>query len=187
MNTELLQSLGVDGETYTRNNSESVNAIIKRYVSFQKQDILQFANDLEECVQEQQNEANKAVLELGSNADNWFSSMSHVDKVDAVNSFHSTVHSSDDSMTSKSSSNESPNVSKSGRNLSISHTFISGTLSDGELQSLWSKASQLLCKMKVLKAPGSDGNTWWVTSDSSPLPHIITKSNTNTGRYMIHV
>ena len=63
-------------------------------------------------------------------------------------SFHSTVHSSDDTMTSKSSSNESPNVSQSGRNLSISHTFISGTLSDGELQSPWSKASQLLCKMK---------------------------------------
>lgn len=58
MNTELLQNLGVDEEKYTQNNSESVNAIIKRYVSFQKQDVLQFVNDLEECVQEQQNEAN---------------------------------------------------------------------------------------------------------------------------------
>ena len=60
-------------------------------------------------------------------------------------------------------------------------TFISRTLSDGELQSLWSKAFQL-SKTKVLKAPGSDGNTWWVSSDSSPSPHIVTKSKTNTGR-----
>ena len=50
MNTELLQSLEVDGEKYTQNNSESVNAIIKLYVNFQKLDILQFVNDLEECV-----------------------------------------------------------------------------------------------------------------------------------------
>lgn len=54
MNMELMQSLGVDGEKYTQNNSESVNAIIKHYVNFQKQDILQFVNDSEECVQEQQ-------------------------------------------------------------------------------------------------------------------------------------
>ena len=92
-------------------HTESVNAIIKRYVSFQKQDVLQFVNDLEECVQEQQNEADKAILGLGrwslagnySNmrirADNWFGSMSHGDKVEAVNSFHSTSHSSDASMT----------------------------------------------------------------------------------------
>ena len=53
--TELLQSLSVDGERYTQNNLESVNAIIKCYVNFQKQDIFQFVNDLEEGVQEQQN------------------------------------------------------------------------------------------------------------------------------------
>ena len=65
MNTELLQSLEVNGEKYTQNDSESVNAIIKRSVSFQKQDVLQFVNDLEECVPEQQNEADKAILGLG--------------------------------------------------------------------------------------------------------------------------
>ena len=191
MNAELLQSVGVEGEKYTQNNSESVNAIIKRYVSFQKQDVLQFVNDLEECVQEQQNEANKAILGLGRwslasnygdgrvNVGNWFGSMSHMDKVDAVNSFHSAVHSSDDPTMSKKAL-----LNESGKNLSVPHTFIGGTLSNGELQSLWSKASQLLNKMKVLKAPGSDGNTWWVSSDSSPSPHIVTKSKTNTGRYM---
>ena len=196
MNTELLQSLGVDGEKYTQNNSESVNAIIKRYVSFQKQDVLQFVNDLEECVQEQQNEVDKAILGLGRwslagnyssmrvSADSWFGTMSHVDKVEAVNSFHSTLHSSDALTTSKSLLNEPQNVAESGRNLSISYMFISNTLSDGELQSLWSKASRLLSEAKVLKAPGSDGNTWWVSSDSSPSPHIVTKSKTNTGRYM---
>ena len=74
-------------------------------------------------------------------------------------------------------------LNESGKNLSLPYTFISGTLSDGELQSLWSKAFQL-SKMKVLKVPVSDGNTWWVFSDSSPSPHIVTKSKTNTGRYM---
>ena len=196
MNTELLQSLGVDGEKYTQNNSESVNAIIKRYVSFQKQDVLQFVNDLEECVQEQQNEADKVILGLGRwslagnysnmrvSADNWFGPMSHGDKVEAVNSFHSTLHSSDACMTSKLLLNEQPGVCESGQKLSIPHTFISTTLSDGELQSLWSKASRLLSETKVLKAPGPEGNTWWVSSDSSPSPHIVTKSKTNTGRYM---
>ena len=52
-------------DKYTQNKSESVNAIIKHYVSFQKQDVLQFVNDLEECVQEQQIEADKAILGLG--------------------------------------------------------------------------------------------------------------------------
>ena len=55
----------MNGEKYTQNDSESVNAIIKRYVSFQKQDVFQFVNDLEECVPEEQNEADKAILGLG--------------------------------------------------------------------------------------------------------------------------
>ena len=87
-------------------------------------------------------------------ADNWFGMMSHVDKVEAVNSFHSTLKSGDTSTMSRSLLNESQTVVESGRNLSIQQH----TPSDGELQSLWSKASRLLSEMKVLKAPGSDGN-----------------------------
>ena len=63
--SELLQNLQIKEEKYTQNNSESLNALIKRYVSFQKQDVLQFVNDLEECVCEQQNEVNKATIGLG--------------------------------------------------------------------------------------------------------------------------
>ena len=55
LNSELLSSLGVDGEKYTQNNSEAANALVMRYVNFQKQDIFQFVTFLEECVQEQQN------------------------------------------------------------------------------------------------------------------------------------
>lgn len=196
MNTELLQSLGIDGEKYTQNNSESVNAIIKRYVNFQKQDVLLFVNDLEECVKEQQNEANKAILGLGRwslaadysnmsvNAENWFGSMSRGEKVEAVSSFHSASRSSDVSTSSVSSLPEQSSIGECGRKLSVPYTFINTALSTGELQSLWSKASRLLSETKVLKAPSSDGNTWWVCSDSSPLPHIVTKSKTHTGRYM---
>ena len=53
-------------EKYTQNNSsESLNALVKQYVNFQKQDLFQFVNDLEECVQEQQNEVQKAAHGLG--------------------------------------------------------------------------------------------------------------------------
>lgn len=101
--TELLQDLGLEGEKYTQNNSESVNALVKRYVDFQKQDVLKFINNLEECVQEQQNEIGKAVLGLGrwmlspcyshvrKNTSDWFGSMSLVYKQHALSSLQATV------------------------------------------------------------------------------------------------
>ena len=63
--SELLQELQLKEERYTQNNSELLNALVKRYVNFQKQDLFQFVNDLEECVQEQQNEVQKAANGLG--------------------------------------------------------------------------------------------------------------------------
>ena len=65
MRTELLFELQFEQDKYTQNNLESVNALVKRFVNFQKQDVLCFVNDLEECVQEQQNEVNKATIGLG--------------------------------------------------------------------------------------------------------------------------
>ena len=65
LHSELLHDLGLGKEKYTQNHSESLNALVKRYVNFQKQDILQFVNDLEECVKEQQNEVIKATVCLG--------------------------------------------------------------------------------------------------------------------------
>ena len=88
----------MEEEKYTQNNSESLNALVKRYVNFQKQDILQFVNDLEECVLEQQNEVSKAAIGLGrwsltscyshisQNANNWFSSMSQTEKENTLSS-----------------------------------------------------------------------------------------------------
>ena len=46
----------------------------------------------------------------------------------------------------------------------------------GELQSLWSKASQLLSEGKVVKAPGSNPKIRWVSSESSVSPHVVTTS-----------
>ena len=51
MRCELLRDLGMEEEKYTQNNSESLNALAKRYVNFQKQDVFQFVNDLEECIE----------------------------------------------------------------------------------------------------------------------------------------
>ena len=65
MRSELLEDLQLEEEKYTQNKSESLNALVKRYVTFQKQDILQFVNDLEECVHEQQNEISKSTIGLG--------------------------------------------------------------------------------------------------------------------------
>ena len=58
--------------------------------------------------------------------------MSRGDKVEAINSFHSTLHSSDTSTTSQSS-NKQPTVCEAGQKLSIPYTFISTTRYDGEL------------------------------------------------------
>ena len=92
LNQELLSSLGIDGEKYTQNNSEAANALVKRYVNFQKQDIYKFIDDLEECVKEQQNEVNKSIVGLGrwslvssygymkQNVDAWFGHMSQAEK-----------------------------------------------------------------------------------------------------------
>lgn len=99
LNRELISSLGVDGEKYTQNNSEAANALVKRYVNFQKQDIFRFVTDLEECVQEQQNEVSKSILGLGrwnlecsyshmkQDRSIWFGSMSQAQKQQAVSSF----------------------------------------------------------------------------------------------------
>ena len=46
-------------------NSESLNAVVKQYVNFQRQYFFQFVKHLEECVKEQQNEVNKAAIGLG--------------------------------------------------------------------------------------------------------------------------
>ena len=51
MREELLHSLD---DKYTQNNSESLNALVKRFVLFKKQDLATFVSDLEECVLEQQ-------------------------------------------------------------------------------------------------------------------------------------
>lgn len=37
--SELLQELRLEEERYTQNNSESLNALVKRYVNFRKQDV----------------------------------------------------------------------------------------------------------------------------------------------------
>lgn len=42
VHSELLKNLGLSEEKYTQNNSESLNALLKRYVKFEKQDVLKF-------------------------------------------------------------------------------------------------------------------------------------------------
>ena len=203
LNSELLSSLGVDGEKYTQNNSEAANALVKRYVNFQKQDIFQFVTDLEECVQEQQNEVSKSIVGLGlefsyshmkQNGSVWFSSMSQAEKQNVVSSFRADDTRAAVSGTSCTSGQVTstpgggPECTPSNPitkcSLSIPYKSIAGILSDGELQSLWSKASRLLSDGKVVQAPGSVSTTRWVASDSSASPHVVTMSKTGKGRYM---
>lgn len=68
--------------------------------------------------------------------------------------------------------------------LSIPYESVVGTLSDGVLQSMWSKASHLMSEGKVVKAPGLNSKTRWVASDSSASPHVVTTSKTDTGQYL---
>ena len=193
---ELLQDLEIDGEKYTQNNSESLNALLKRYVNFQKQDILQFVNDLEECVQEQQNEISKAVLGLGrwtlspsyshvkQNAAEWFGSMSQVDKKNALLSLDAT--------TSMHAATVPCSLSEERRSdsddivcaLSVPHTSLTEILSDAHVKAMWKKATKLLNENKVIKAPDSNPKTRWIASDTTMSPHVVTTSKSNPKRYV---
>ena len=162
MNTELLKSLGIKSEKYTQNSSESVNAIIKRYVNFKKQDIFSFVNDLEECILEQQNEMGKAVLGLGRwklaslyesmqvPSDTWFGPMSSDARADAVETLQKAP-----SLCTVSLSPCSHALTSSVYTLSMPYTSLSGFLSDGELESLWAKSARLIREKRVVSAPGS--------------------------------
>ena len=145
--------------------SESLNALVKRYVNFQKQDILQFVNDLEECVKEQQNEVIKATVCLGrwtispsyphikQNASNWFGSMSLAEKRDTVSSLHK---SSPLFPTLSNSLGAADTFEDPEDVLSVPCSSIKGLLSDGLIISIWRKASRLLIRKKAIKAPDSN-------------------------------
>ena len=169
-----------------------MNALVKRYVDFQKQDVLQFVNDLEECIQEQQNEIGKAALGLErwvlspcyshvrQNANDWFGSMSQVDKQHVLSSLHGAVLPSgatiDKNVTMVSQSDVNSTIS-----LSMPYTSLtdSGMLSSGHAEAMWRKASKLLNDQKVIKAPDDNPKTRWVSSDKGSSPHVVTTSKSN--------
>ena len=193
----MLQELQLEGEKYTQNNSESVNALVKRYVDFQKQDVLQFVNDLEECIQEQQNEISKAALGLGrwvlspcynyvkQNANDWFGSMSQVDKQHALSSLHGIVLPGG-ATTERNVAMVSQNNVNSTISLSMPYTSLtdSGILSSGHAEAMWKKASKLLNDLKVIKAPDDNPKTRWVSSDKGSSPHVVTTSKSNPKKYI---
>ena len=192
LRSEILHDLGLDEERYTQNHSESLNALVKRYVDFQKQDILQFVNDLEECVREQQNEVIKATVGLGrwtvspsyahikQNTSNWFGSMSLAEKQDTV----SSLHKSSPLFPTPSSSLGAADAHEDSEDvLSVPCSSIKGLLSDGLIISIWRKASQLLKGKKVIKAPDSNPKTRWVASDTSASLHVVMTTKINPGRY----
>ena len=162
MRCELLRDLGIEEEKYTQNNSESLNALVKQYVNFQKQDIFQFVNDLNECVHEQQNQVSKAAIGLGrwslspsyshigQKTNNWFSCMSRAEKQEAISTLHAplTVPSSPSINDSEGVSSNSQVALESRVTLSVPYTTLSGILSDGQLKAMWAKASRLLTEKK---------------------------------------
>lgn len=176
---------------------------MKRYVNVRKQDVFQFVNDLEECVQEQQNEVNIATLGLGRwtlsqhcsqtspKLHSWFSSMSQTEKSTALASMRSNstplqpFQSANPLQPCQSVTPPQPcrSVTPQEKHLSVPISSVEGLLSSGELESLWTKASRLLSENKVLVAPNSNPKTWWVASETSS-PHVVTVSKVNNKRYM---
>ena len=191
MRCELLRDLGMEDEKYTQNNSESLNALVKRYVNFQKQDVFQFVNDLQECVLEQQNELSKAAIGLGrwtlspcysrfeKSANNWFGSMSLTEKQSVITALNTT---------SESGGSEASIASENGPSfecsLSVPYTSLNGILSDGQLEAIWKKASSLLREKKVIKPPDCHPKTRWVASGTSLPPHVVTTAKANPTRYV---
>ena len=150
MHSELLPDLGLEEEKYTQNHSESLNALVKRYVSFQKQNVLEFVNDLKECVHEQQNEVDKAIIGLGrwkvspcyahirQKTSSWFGSMSLAEKWDTLSSIHKASPVFSTSSINANSlgidAHEGPD-----NTLSVPCTSIEGLLLEGQVQSIWKK------------------------------------------------
>ena len=186
--SELLQELQLKEEKYTQNNSESLNALVKRYVNFQKQDLFQFVNDLEECVQEQQNEVQKAAHGLGR----WLPSpsSSHIEQ-DVRSRFNSQCAGDEqDKMSLWSTTSlvdkeieKSKDVDFTDENLSVPYTSITHILPESLVKPIWKKASRLLNEGKVIKAPDGNPKTRWVSSDTTSSPHVITTLKVNPTRY----
>ena len=193
MRYELLRDLRMEEEKYTQNNSESLNALVKRYVDFQKQDVFQFVNDLQECVLEQQNEVSKAAIGLGrwtlspfyscfeQSANKWFGSMSQTEKQSVITALNTTS-------TSESGASVAAIAGENGSSfecsLSVPFTSLNGILSDGQLEAIWKKASSLLSEKKVIKPPDSHPKTRWVASGTALPPHVVTTSKANQTRYV---
>ena len=157
--------------------------------------MLQFVNDLEECVREQQNEVSKAAIGLGrwtlspncshigQNTSEWFRSMSHLEKQNAISALQSTsvIPSSPSTCSSASSTSCTSSAEIS---LSLPYTILTGILSVGQLEAIWIKASRLLTEKKVIKPPDSNPKTRWVVSDTAPTPHVVTTIKGNKLRYV---
>ena len=196
--SELLQELGLEEERYTQNNSESLNALVKRFVNFQKQDLFQFVSDLEECVQEQQNEVRKAANGLGR----WLpsASRSHIELPSPCSShIEQDVRSRFKSQSADDKQDKSSLLSTTSLvdnrleksrdadfiddSLSVPYTSVTHILSESLMKLMWKKASRLLNEKKVIKAPGGNPKTRWVSSDTASSPHVVTTSKANPTRY----
>ena len=166
-----------------------MNALVKCYVTFQKQDVLCFVNDLKKCVQEQQNETNKATNGLGRwklspnhhhvarKTSDWFGGMTRVEKQDSLLSLHPS------SSTQKTSATSSSRCETEAL-LSVPFTSLCCALFSTQLEAMWRKASRLLLDKKVIKPPHSNPKTRWVVSDTDSSPHVVTTTKSNPRRYI---
>ena len=157
-------------------------------MNFQKQDLFQFVNDLEECVQEQQNEVQKAAHGL----ERWLPSPSSSDIEQDVRSRFNSQCAGDkqDKMSLWSTTSlvdkeieKSKDADFTDESLSVPYTSITHILPESLVKPIWKKASHLLNERKVIKAPDGNPKTRWVSSDTTSSPHVITTSKVNPTRY----
>ena len=109
--------------------------------------------------------------------------MSHFGKQNALSALQtsSAIPSTPSTCNSASSATSHPSSESS---LSVPYTFLTGVLSDGQLEAMWTKASRLLTEKKVFKPPDSNPRMRWVVSDTASSSHVVTTMKSNQLRYV---
>ena len=161
---------------------------------------MQFVNDLEECVCEQQNEVNKATIGLGrwslsppyshlrQDAGCWLKSVDRLPllcptlPVDESTNQEINTTSLFDQSTSRDNLAKDVHIDFD-KCLSVPLTSITHSLSEGLAKAIWKKAFYLLKDEKVIKVLDKSPTTRWVSSDTQLSPHVTT-AKANPHRYL---
>ena len=168
--------LGSPPEEFTNNPNESSNSVVKHWTSFKKSSWPAFICKLQELVNAQLSEADKALYGAGEYS--LVPELSHF-AVDAVAWHRMSSAQRKAHLCKMASSNLVPNScqkSVPGLTLSVSVGEVQITsISESTLQNIWEKAERLLSTPNAIAPAPGNSNARMVASESSSRPHFVQK------------